>query len=426
MGNGTKVALVALLILMVVVIARFVRDDSEDTGPLKAESSAGGPAKGVVAGSGPTGKVPASVTGARAKPAGAVSGAPSATTGSSAGASPSQGNRVAVLKPPVPVPSVGSPSHVSSNPAIGATGVAAPAGAKEAQPLGGAGVTPPGDPSAPQGGSPGASGGTFVRIVPPSGGGGPASTGSSRPPPATDPGPKSGGEGEKGSVATLQGDESSPIHTRLGENYKASEATRPAQVVAKLPAGPEIPSGPGAGRLAGGGGGASGPTPAPGGSGGMAAPGFPLKHRIEKGESYWTLAQRYYKNGSLWPHIEKANPGIKLLPGKELTIPAPPAQPAASSGRSPVGTTGPEASSGGAVRSASTAKAAPEAKPAGTGAQLSGIPTEYVVKKGDTLSWIAKKFYKDPLKFHLIEDANDYLKYQSLQEGARIKIPADR
>jgi nucleoid-associated protein YgaU len=52
--------------------------------------------------------------------------------------------------------------------------------------------------------------------------------------------------------------------------------------------------------------------------------------------------------------------------------------------------------------------------------------TDYIVKKGDTLSLLAKRFYHDAGKFHLIQDANENLKYQGLLEGSRIRIPAEK
>ena len=48
------------------------------------------------------------------------------------------------------------------------------------------------------------------------------------------------------------------------------------------------------------------------------------------------------------------------------------------------------------------------------------------MQKGDTLTLIAKKFYDDPSKFHLIEEANGDLKYQVLQAGAKIKVPVEK
>lgn len=49
-------------------------------------------------------------------------------------------------------------------------------------------------------------------------------------------------------------------------------------------------------------------------------------HVVEKGESLWAIAERYYGNGNEWPRIHEANreriedPDV-IHPGWELTIP---------------------------------------------------------------------------------------------------------
>jgi nucleoid-associated protein YgaU len=159
--------------------------------------------------------------------------------------------------------------------------------------------------------------------------------------------------------------------------------------------------------------------------------GYPKTHVAAAGEGYWALAQKYYKNPKLWPHIEKANGGRKVIAGKPVTIPAPPAEaePAPATSRDPGSTSKDSVSrNGGVRREAPTDKprsGAETSRAAGSGSRSSGsASTSYVVKKGETLTILAKRFYNDPGKSHLIEDANDSLKYRGLREGEKIVIPA--
>lgn len=49
------------------------------------------------------------------------------------------------------------------------------------------------------------------------------------------------------------------------------------------------------------------------------------KHVVAKGETYWSLAQKYYHDGSQWKRIAEANPGVKpdeLRAGITINIPA--------------------------------------------------------------------------------------------------------
>jgi membrane-bound lytic murein transglycosylase D len=139
-----------------------------------------------------------------------------------------------------------------------------------------------------------------------------------------------------------------------------------------------------------------------------AAPsGYPKTHSVIKGDSYWALASRYYGDGSLLHVIEKANPGIKLRPGMKITIPEPPAGSGAA-----------------AVAGSGAAPAAPPRAPGKPAAPPASASRDYLVQRGDTLGTIARKFYGDASKLHLIEQANPDLRYQMLQAGTRIKVPA--
>jgi nucleoid-associated protein YgaU len=199
-----------------------------------------------------------------------------------------------------------------------------------------------------------------------------------------------------------------------------------------------------------------------------AADGFPKDHVIQKNDSPWALAQRYYGKAtvSLVSHLEKANPSVNpkaLIPGKTYKIPAPPpvvprAKPAAAVGPGSGNTGNAEtatargqatltnvSSSESSARprpATETAKKASEPKEAKTSVAPAaaketakaaipaglGSDRTYVVKKGETLSSIAKKFYGDSKLFYLIEDGNPdkKLKYVLLMEGDKIWIPPAR
>jgi len=128
---------------------------------------------------------------------------------------------------------------------------------------------------------------------------------------------------------------------------------------------------------------------------------------VVKGDTFWGLAEKYYGDGRLGSLIEKENPGIRMQPGKKMSIPEPPAKPAAPSHAPP------------RKEAHEVAKKSSEDAP-----QASAGKDLYVVQSGDTLGKIARKFYGDAGKTEPIEDANPHLKYQTLQAGAKIKIPA--
>jgi len=61
-------------------------------------------------------------------------------------------------------------------------------------------------------------------------------------------------------------------------------------------------------------------------------------------------------------------------------------------------------------------------KPAAAGSSASGGRT-YVVKRGDTLSSIAAKFYRDASKWRKIADANGIRDPKNLKIGQKLRIP---
>ncbi len=60
------------------------------------------------------------------------------------------------------------------------------------------------------------------------------------------------------------------------------------------------------------------PTPRP-------APASGATYKIAKGDTYWSIAQRIYGDGKLWPRIKQANPGVdmdSLKVGQVIKIPS--------------------------------------------------------------------------------------------------------
>jgi len=126
-------------------------------------------------------------------------------------------------------------------------------------------------------------------------------------------------------------------------------------------------------------------------------------HKVREGDSLWTIAEDYYKNGTKFKAIEEANrdklgSGAFLKVGMELVIP----DVAASSPSTP-----------------------PSAIPAGAKEPVAG-PGEYKVKSGDSLSTIAKDQLGSESHWELIAKANeDKLegKPNRLKVGMILRIP---
>jgi len=126
-------------------------------------------------------------------------------------------------------------------------------------------------------------------------------------------------------------------------------------------------------------------------------------HKVRDGDSLWTIAEEYYKNGTKFKAIEEANrdklgSGAFLKVGMELVIP----DVASSSPSTP-----------------------PSDTPAGAKEPVAG-PGEYKVKSGDSLSSIAKDQLGSESHWELIAKANeDKLegKPNRLKVGMILRIP---
>jgi len=111
---------------------------------------------------------------------------------------------------------------------------------------------------------------------------------------------------------------------------------------------------------------------------------------VQSGDTLFAIAQRIYGDGSQWPRIRDANPGIdpdNLQIGQRIVIPAGGSEPA---------------------------NVPPPPAP--------GART-YVVRSGDTLFAIAQRIYGDGSQWPRIRDANPGIVPDNLQIGQQILIP---
>jgi nucleoid-associated protein YgaU len=131
--------------------------------------------------------------------------------------------------------------------------------------------------------------------------------------------------------------------------------------------------------------------------------GQPRRHVIAERDSLWALAMQYYDDGSLWPKIKAANPGLdeaKLIIGREIMIPsrdevaAPPAR--------------------ATERPAPPPSGRPEAR-----------PHTYVIEQGDTLIGIARNILGNGNRWREIWDLNKEAipNPDVLPIGAELKLP---
>ena len=366
MGNGTKIALVAALILMVVVIARFVGDREKET---TADTTKGGTPK--VVSKGPTGKAPA-VDPARSKLGAAKENWVPLKANALSGTAPAKPANVPDGTPsPKVAPASGSPGPL---PADGKA--ASPPTASEAQqpPIGQRDTAAQKDTTTRNPTPPQSVAAEAQEIVKPASAGEKPAPASS--PPETKASSKTAADaGGKTSVASA------------GE--KVADTTKATYKIEPPPSSPVTP---------------------PGETTSGAAPQFPLVYEIKDGDKFWNLAQRFYGNATLYPHIEKANPGVKIRAKNKLTIPPPPAE-------TKLVSKPPEVAP---VKKLAVGKAEKD-KAAEPGL---GKDRTYVVQKGDTPMKLAKRFYGDDSKYNLIIEANEELRYRGLREGEKIKIPA--
>lgn len=179
----------------------------------------------------------------------------------------------------------------------------------------------------------------------------------------------------------------SPISPPLTTARPESESPRPAAPGVALPPRGETPSAtlippppPTRGT----------PPPAAGGQ----------KHTITENDSLWAIALKYYDDGSLWPRIKAANPGLdenRLLVGQTIVIP-------------PKETTPPTAAGPAAGRPTETPREPSRTTPPTTPTTGTGTPSAaravYVVEQGDSLISIARNVLGDGTRWREIYELN--------------------
>ncbi|MDY7010309.1 MAG: LysM peptidoglycan-binding domain-containing protein [Planctomycetota bacterium] len=126
---------------------------------------------------------------------------------------------------------------------------------------------------------------------------------------------------------------------------------------------------------------------------------------VKEGDSYWTIAQNLWGDGSLHTHLQKANPKISIEDLRpRMTIKVPP-KPVRSS-------------------SASVSAAVAAARSGTTGIDLLTGKRYYIVKKGDRGFWdISKAVYGEGKHWKLIESANPKLNSRKLRPGQKVWCP---
>jgi nucleoid-associated protein YgaU len=144
-------------------------------------------------------------------------------------------------------------------------------------------------------------------------------------------------------------------------------------------------------------------------------------HTIQEGETFSSLARRFYGHTKHWKRIAEANPDVdpgRLKVGQKIRLPGLESKPS-----------GPQRQTDD-PRDQRTANPDPatddEPQSANPPAEDSG-PRSVRVRSGDTLSSIAERVYGDPGRWERILEANrDRIDQpESLQVGTELRVPAE-
>jgi LysM repeat protein len=386
MGSGAKIALVALLILMVVAVAKFVQNGKEDEAPTVASKKDAG-AQAKVGANGPRLADPKT-------PRTPGTGQVLTSRQPISGAAVAPGTRTPATGVQTPGPIGGQTGQTAVQPGI---------------------PRPPGEVR-PAAAPPTARESTGPSVPPlvSSAGGAPVPIGSSLPSPAPPPESKK----VEGTIA--------PPNPDLSRPREEGKTTPPpaVMVVSQNPATQAERESPSPALKK------SAEPPTPGVIGLVADEGqpvpknealprgqakaFPINHLVEPGESYWRIAEKYYGsgNGRLHSTISAANGGGKLIAGKTISIPAPPPS-----------LTSPPKEPGIRRETTTPTESTKPSRPTGGIVSSDARYDYYQVQKGDTLTGLAKRFLGGAGKVAALEAANPSLRYETLREGARIRIP---
>ena len=144
-----------------------------------------------------------------------------------------------------------------------------------------------------------------------------------------------------------------------------------------------------------------------------------MEYRVQPGDTWSVLAQRFYRNGRYTRNLRQANDDIdRLTEGKRILVPVhdlllesreplrPAVIPGSGTSTSPLGSV-------------------PPSKPGGAGSGTRSLPSSYTVLEGDNLSKISLKFYGTATRWQEIYEANRTLLESAdwLELGMELNLP---
>lgn len=150
-----------------------------------------------------------------------------------------------------------------------------------------------------------------------------------------------------------------------------------------------------------------------------------IRHVVASGESLFTIAKRYYGDGSAWKRIRDANPDRVSETGvvrAGVTLKIPGATPGATRGVG--GGTSPE--SGQTRPQPTEPRVAPKPGPSSdvlASRSGAGRPATYTVRRGDTLGEIAQRMLGSARRKHELMKLNNINDENTILAGAVLRLP---